>query len=67
MAEKAAIERTRKKILARWQKSGLLPEANQANMGEYVIANGNGDEIGKVTVYHKDGFAIPAHYEMRVS
>ncbi len=67
MAEKAAIERQRKAILEDWEDSGFLPVKSAATVGEYVIVNGNNDEMGKVTVYHKDGFTVPAHYETRVS
>lgn len=68
MAEKSAIERQTKQITEAWEKAGLLPDKTQDNVGkEYVITNGNGDEMGKVTVYACAEKVVPAFIARRIS
>jgi hypothetical protein len=65
-AEKSAIEREQKNIVAGWE--GLLPDKVETNVGvPFVIVNGNGDEIGKVTVYACEAKTIPAFVARRIS
>lgn len=51
-----AIARLRKSV----QESLGLPESNLANLGQWVIADGNGSPVGKFTVYERAGFQMPA-------
>lgn len=67
-AEKGAIEREQKNIMAKWEAEGLLPEKTAANIGQpFVIVNGNGDEIGKVTIYHCEARMMPEFTARRIS
>lgn len=67
-AEKGAIEREQKNIMAAWEQAGLLPEKELKNCDvQYVIVNGNNDEIGKITVYHCDEKTIKEFIARRVS
>lgn len=66
-AERASIDRQRKKLLDKWTSGGLLPVKASANIGEYVIVDTKGDEIGKATMYNKDAFTVPAHVEIKIS
>lgn len=67
-AEKGAIEREQKNIMAAWETAGLLPAKTEANVGvPFVVVNGNGDEIGKVTVYAAAEKTIPAFIARRIS
>ena len=44
-----------------------LPQAAKTTLGEYVLTDGNGAQLGKYTVSHRDGFAMPARYMGRLS
>ena len=67
-SEKGAIEREQKKIVEGWEKANLLPEKTLSNVGrEFVLVNGNGDEIGKLTVYACDEKIIPVFVARRIS
>lgn len=67
-AEKAAIDREQKNIVAAWEKAGLLPNKTAENVGvQFVIVNGNNDEIGKVTVYSAEEKVVAAFVARRIS
>jgi hypothetical protein len=57
-AEIASREREIKKIVEKWEAAGL-PVADAANAGEYVIVNGNKQEIGKVTISYRNPETTP--------
>ena len=61
--EKNALEKKIKTL----QDSLGLPSASEETQGEYIIANGNNDEIGKMTIYKRDAFMMPACYIRRIS
>lgn len=54
-AEKSALEKEVKNVLSQMN----LPEASPETLGAYIIENGNHDEIGKVSIFHRDSFVMP--------
>lgn len=67
-SEKGSIDREQKKIVEQWEKAGLLPDKEAGNVGkEYVLVNGNNDEIGRITVYACDAKTVPAFIARRIS
>lgn len=67
-AEKSALDREQKNILAKWETDGLLPEKNESNVNlPFVIVNGNNDEIGKITIYKCEEKTVAAFIARRVS
>ena len=67
-AEKAALDREQKNIMANWEKASLLPEKNESNLDlPFVVVNGNGDEIGKITIYKCEEKTVAAFIARRVS
>ena len=67
-SEKGAIEREQKAIMEQWEKAGLLPDKTMGNVGkEYVLVNGNNDEIGKITVYYAPEKTVGAFIARRIS
>jgi hypothetical protein len=49
-AEIASRQREVEQIVEQWETANNLPVASATTAGEYVIVNGNAQEIGKVTV-----------------
>lgn len=62
-AEKLALEKAVKALQAEMN----LPEAAEGNVGTWIIANGNGDEMGKVSISARAEFTMPACIVRRVS
>lgn len=63
-AEKSAIERELKKL----EESFDFPKAEEvAEEKQLVIFNGNGDEVGKLSVYWYGGATIPPAWRRRIS
>jgi hypothetical protein len=62
-AEKGALEKEIKKL----QADMNLPEATAENAGTWIIANGNGDEQGKATIFARAEFVMPACVIRKVS
>ena len=44
-----------------------LPKNMQRNVGQHIIVDNDGDEIGKVTIFKKDSFVMPACIVSRIS
>jgi hypothetical protein len=62
-AERASIDKAIKALKDTWN----LPEAKKRTLGEYVIVNENSDEIGKMTIYFREAFPMPACYIAKIS
>lgn len=66
-AEIAAAQRAKEKLVEKWETVNGLPKAAADTQGEYVIVNGNGDEIGKVTVAYRKGYMVKDGYRRDIS
>ena len=44
-----------------------LPLAGEDTVGAYLIADGNNNPIGKISVFHKDSFVMPETWQARIS
>ena len=72
VSEKSAIEKAIKEL----QNSFNLPSANEIaesqglNHGDkanVIILNGNGDEVGKMSIFYYPGATIPANWRARIN
>jgi hypothetical protein len=67
-AEKGAIEREQKAIVVKWEAAGIFPEKTADNVGKpFVVVNGNGDEIGKLTIYACEEKVVAGFIARRIS
>lgn len=55
-----------KRAKARREEWGL-PEASEANAGEWIGVDGNGQPIAKLTVAHKIGYVVKDSWQARLS
>lgn len=63
-AERAALEKREKELLTSFN----IPEASPENIGQtFILTNGNGDEIGKVSYFNFPGATIPCGVRRRIS
>lgn len=63
-AERTALEKREKELLISFN----IPEASGKNVGQtFILTNGNGDEIGKVSYFSFPGATIPPGTRRRIS
>lgn len=66
-AEENAAKKTKDAILAKWETESGLPLANASTAGEYIIVDGNGNELGKVSIAGRDSYVVKAGFVRKVS
>ena len=44
-----------------------LPESIKANVGKWIVVDGNGDVQGKLTIFPVDAFIVDEHCKKRLS
>lgn len=66
-AEIASLERRKKEIIKKWENENGLPVACKATEGEYILVDGNGNEVGKATISYSAGYEVKPFFKRTIS